>query len=230
MVRHILFSVGVLLLPAKVLLGADTEPVQKSLHTLEDRYSLVGVIAEGSAKSKGIAVVKDRDSGKTYTLRVGDVVPDSPGLKLERVSRSLAIISGQGQSLNVVTGTSSYYESHDVLSGRSPESLHGRPDGITVIETSTGEIVTKKNVEPAVQDSEISLFDRWYMERGLPAANNSADGVKRSRSRGVHRQADNSDPIELLDERHMVNPSDELLEIDDEGYEIVPEWGVESTQ
>ena len=56
---------------------------------ISKEWSVVGVIADGD--TKGIAVIKDR--AKTYTVRIGDVLPNNPDFRIKSVKRKQVILT-----------------------------------------------------------------------------------------------------------------------------------------
>jgi len=62
---------------------------------IAERFTLVGVIAEGNA---GVAVLRDLDSNRTFTLRTGQTVPSEPGLTLSSVGRRGVMLAGQNEA------------------------------------------------------------------------------------------------------------------------------------
>lgn len=90
-----------------IAVAADQNVVSKSIQSqsFDERFSLVGVIAEGDGRGKGIAVIKDHKQNKTHTLRIGEAVPGQTDLVLTRVSRQVAVL--HGTLADVFVGTDS---------------------------------------------------------------------------------------------------------------------------
>jgi hypothetical protein len=77
---------------------------------VENRWSVVGIIAGGEEKGRpvGIAVLKNNDTKRTYTLSIGDDVPNEFGYTLQSVKgRSVIISDGKEKvSLGFAEGSS----------------------------------------------------------------------------------------------------------------------------
>jgi len=69
--------------------AADTQPVERVIDDSKvmSRVQLVGVIADGSAKNAGIAVIKDTETGRSYAIRTGDSLPGVDHIVLTSVQR-----------------------------------------------------------------------------------------------------------------------------------------------
>jgi type II secretory pathway component PulC len=80
------------------VVAAEREPIGRKIDNAQvmERVQLVGVIA-GSNATSGIAVIKDSQTGRTYAIKTGDVLPGVPNIKLQRVQRELAIFNGDGK-------------------------------------------------------------------------------------------------------------------------------------
>jgi hypothetical protein len=85
-----------------VVFAAEKEPIGRKIDNAQvmERVQLVGVIAGSSAKS-GIAVIKDAQTGKTYAIKTGDILPGVPGIKLQSVQRELAVFNAEGKEFHV---------------------------------------------------------------------------------------------------------------------------------
>lgn len=81
---------------------------------LTGRFGLVGVISDdstnGKHKTPGVAVLKDRNSGVTMTLKTGESVPYEANLKITGVRRNLVTITDGKTSVQVTYVGSSFDE------------------------------------------------------------------------------------------------------------------------
>jgi hypothetical protein len=94
--------ISAVVMPAGVMLAAEKEPIGRKIDNAQvmERVQLVGVIAGSSAKS-GIAVIKDAQTGKTYAIKTGDILPGVPNIKLQSVQRELAVFNADGKEFHV---------------------------------------------------------------------------------------------------------------------------------
>lgn len=69
--------------------AADNQPVERVIDDgkVMSRVQLVGVIADGSAKNAGIAVIKDSETGRSYAIKTGDSLPGVNHIVLTNVQR-----------------------------------------------------------------------------------------------------------------------------------------------
>jgi hypothetical protein len=66
--------------------------------SVTDRLHVVGVIAEAEAdKGQGIAVLKDRSSGRSFAISTGESLPGEGNFKVKAVRRKTVLVS-DGQS------------------------------------------------------------------------------------------------------------------------------------
>lgn len=72
-----------------VSLAADNQPIERGIDDSKvmSRVQLVGVIADGSGTNKGIAVIKDTETGRSYAIRTGDSLPGVSHIVLTNVQR-----------------------------------------------------------------------------------------------------------------------------------------------
>ena len=72
-----------------VSLGADNQPIERGIddNKVMSRVQLVGVIADGSGTNKGIAVIKDTETGRSYAIKTGDSLPGVRHIVLTNVQR-----------------------------------------------------------------------------------------------------------------------------------------------
>ena len=98
-------SLATFLLVHSLFGGELAQAVDQSEIKIEGRWSVVGVIAgEPSATGKvtGIAVLRSNLSNKTYTLSVGDSVPNEFGFILQSVqAHSVQIASAGGNAVTL---------------------------------------------------------------------------------------------------------------------------------
>jgi hypothetical protein len=80
---------AVLCIASGIAYAADTQPVERVIDDSKvmSRVQLVGVIADGSAKNAGIAVIKDTETGRSYAIRTGDSLPGVDHIVLTNVQR-----------------------------------------------------------------------------------------------------------------------------------------------
>ncbi len=151
--------------------GVDDSPLKPTKLDPKDRFSLIGIIAEGD--KKGIAVLRDLSTGKTLTLRVGESLPDLPDVLLASVSRRYAVLTGQGRKI-VVTSQ-----------GTSPGQ---KSDLANELPTQTGEPVEVGSGGPG-------LFEIWYQNRKNRVFEDVADQVPTAQ-RQEHQASDDQDDDE----------------------------------
>lgn len=152
---------GALIIAATRGYSADTQPIGRKLDNARiiERVQLVGVIAGGSGKTSGIAVIKDINTGRTYAIKTGDNLPGVAHIKLDRVQRELAVFSAEGKEFLVrlaVGGYAQQAEDEDDLTADLE-----KPDVPGLFETWYGdkvgegvEIVRDKSDKPEVATSE----------------------------------------------------------------------------
>lgn len=114
-------------------------------------FSLVGVISEGAASQKGIAVLRDLRSERSITLRVGDSLPGSPEVRLKSVTRNAAVLEANGKSYHVTTVSGTY-------ASKDYDTDHLGNVG----SSSSGNLNTSK---------EKGLLERWASERSTGVFN-----------------------------------------------------------
>lgn len=145
--------------------AVDQAGVTKSLQATvsDDRFSLIGVIAEGDGKGKGIAVIKDSKLDKTYTLKIGDAVPGQIDFVLQKVSRQAAILHGPTADISVGFNAT---QSKDGSEGPGVDS--NRPNLTRVDDDDDG--------DPSVEYGSTGLFEKWYQNRGPAVLNRVTEG------------------------------------------------------
>lgn len=122
-------------------LAPRADPRAKAASHQSD-YALVGVISEGAAGQRGVAVLKDLHTDRSVTLSVGDQVPGRAMLSLKSVSRNSAVLEGNGQTYFVTTTAGTYSDQK----ATKPESRDAEPD----------------NEMPG---KDRGLLERWFSER-----------------------------------------------------------------
>ena len=93
--KHLLVSVGLL------LSAVPAQAVDQTEIRIEGRWSVVGVISgepQGAGKVTGIAVLRSNITKKTYTLSVGDSVPNEFGFTLKAVKPHSVEIASAGSA------------------------------------------------------------------------------------------------------------------------------------
>lgn len=85
--RYALVAAGCL--ASSLSLAADNQPIDRVIDDSKvmSRVQLVGVIADGSGNNKGIAVIKDVETGRSYAIRTGDSLPGVSHIVLTNVQR-----------------------------------------------------------------------------------------------------------------------------------------------
>ncbi len=184
-----ILSLGFYLPTAK---AADQQGVSKAIQkqVFDERFALIGVIAEGDGRGKGIAVIKDHKQNKTHTLKIGEVVPGQTDLTLTRVSRQVAVLHSSLSDIYV-----------GVESATSRE-----------IKTSTADTTDSKSEEAkdsnedndGDNDDASGLFGKWYQSRG-PAV--LSEGRLSRRSAGKDVDQDIPPPIRGRIERPRFDDS-----------------------
>ena len=101
---------ALMLSPASMILAADNQPVGRKIDNSQimERVQLVGVIAGGSVKQPGIAVIKDAHSGKSYAIKTGDNLPGVSHITLKSVQRELAVFVADGKEFHVRLAVGGY--------------------------------------------------------------------------------------------------------------------------
>lgn len=159
--------------------AVDMQPVSKSLENEDERYSLVGVIAEGGGKGgSGIAVIKDTQNRKTYTIKVGEPIPADPALRLMSVRRSQAVLEGQGKTIYVGVSSVGYND-----------------DKPTSSQTATMEVESGLEAKPSR-----GLFERWYEGMTSPVLAPTAEALNHRRIETPEPELDDDIQIDLDDD------------------------------
>lgn len=140
-------------------LAVEQEVVLKSTHaTIEDeRFSLVGVIAEGDGKGKGIAVIRDGRQNKTHTLKVGELIPGERDLVLSKVSRQAVILHGNQNDIFVGFNANA-----------TRENVSDKPDSKKV---SINPLSDDDYDDEGPETGSSGLFEKWYQNRGPAVLN-----------------------------------------------------------
>lgn len=75
--------------------AADNQPIERKIddELIMGRVKLVGVIADSSSTTAGIAVIKDSQTGKSYAIKVGDSLPGVAHILLSDVQRDVLTFS-----------------------------------------------------------------------------------------------------------------------------------------
>jgi hypothetical protein len=91
--------IALLCLGSGVSLGADNQPIERGIddNKVMSRVQLVGVIADGSGTNKGIAVIKDTETGRSYAIKTGDSLPGVSHIVLTNVQRDGLEFKSTGQ-------------------------------------------------------------------------------------------------------------------------------------
>lgn len=150
---------------AERCLAVDQNVIAKSTHaTIQDeRFTLVGVIAEGDGKGKGIAVIRDVIQNKTHTLKVGELLPGQLDLVLSKVSRQAVILHGHQN--DILVGFNA-----NTTKDNSTEKPESRGDSVA---SNSG---TGDDYDDTESDSGSSgLFEKWYQNRGPAVLNGMPD-------------------------------------------------------
>ena len=81
--------VAAMCLVSGLSLAADNQPIERVIDDSKvmNRVQLVGVIADGSGNNKGIAVIKDTETGRSYAIKTGDSLPGVSHIVLTNVQR-----------------------------------------------------------------------------------------------------------------------------------------------
>lgn len=81
--------VAAMCLASGLSLAADNQPIERVIDDSKvmNRVQLVGVIADGSGNNKGIAVIKDTETGRSYAIKTGDSLPGVSHIVLTNVQR-----------------------------------------------------------------------------------------------------------------------------------------------
>ena len=110
-----LYMSGALMIASTLGYAADTQPIGRKLDNAKimERVQLVGVIAGGSGKISGIAVIKDIQTGRTYAIKTGDNLPGVQHIKLDRVQRELAVFMAEGKEFHVRLAMGGYTQEAD---------------------------------------------------------------------------------------------------------------------
>ena len=154
--------------------AVDQNVVAKSTHAVlqDERFSLVGVIAEGDGNGKGIAVIRDAKQNKTHTLKIGDVVPGQIDLTLAKVSRQAVILHGAQSDVFVGFNANATKDS-------TPDKLEPRRVSMNAVNDDDDD----EDVE--VGAGSTGLFEKWYQNRGPAVLNGMAESPRSVKSLDV---------------------------------------------
>lgn len=174
------FSLPILLIIATTSLqvyAVDENVIEKSLRNSrtyqneDNRFSLVGVIAEGESGGKGIAVIRDLQKDKTHTLKIGEKVPGHPELTLTKVSRQVVVLHGAKSDIFVGTNLNSSAKSGD------PNEL----DSEYALDADQKSMVYEPDDDDEDQET-TGLFEKWYQNKGPAVLSPSSEMSNRNRS------------------------------------------------
>lgn len=121
----------------------------------ENRYRLIGVIANSKDFQNSIAVLRDRIAARSLTVKVGQIVPGSPNLVLDRVEKNVVVLKGNRETIEVrATGdgdiAATSKPSKDVPVTSNQESIR--------FDTFANEVSDRK--------PEPGLLERWVLDKG----------------------------------------------------------------
>ena len=159
--------------------AADQQGVSKSIQkqVFDERFALIGVIAEGDGRGKGIAVIKDHKQNKTHTLKIGEVVPGQTDLTLTRVSRQVAVLHSSLSDIYVGVESATSREiktsTADSMDSKSDDAKNSNED-------NDGE-----------NDDASGLFGKWYQSRG-PAVLSEGRLSRRSSGKDIDQDTPSS--------------------------------------
>lgn len=132
-----LFAVASAVLVSNTLHAADMDPIGRKIDNdqVMDRVALVGVIAGASRGDDGVAVIKDKQTGRTYAIKTGDSLPGVSHIKLQSVQRELAVFNADGKSFNVRLAIGGYaQEAEDEQDLAADLSSNSVPEGAGLFE------------------------------------------------------------------------------------------------
>lgn len=146
--------------------AVDQNPIAKSSHNIiqDERFSLVGVIAEGDGNGKGIAVIRDATQNKTHTLKIGESVPGQGDLTLTKVSRQAVTL--HGAQADILVGFNA-----NAVNDSSPEALNPR-------KIAANSSIDDDDDGGDIESGSTGLFEKWYQNRGPAVLNGMADSPR----------------------------------------------------
>jgi len=83
----ILFLLSILGFASSTLFAVDVQPIK-----ISDKWSVVGVITSSNPKND-VAVLKNNETSKTYTVTIGDTLPSDYRYVLKRIERRSVTVS-----------------------------------------------------------------------------------------------------------------------------------------
>ena len=116
---HILWIFTILTFASPVIAVEESD--------LSERFVLVGVIATSEGEAKGIVVIKDTLTNKSYTLRKGDKVPKSPELSVASIQRNRVVLSSPEKTFNIAYAGAVVKDKRDRGIAREIETLYADP-------------------------------------------------------------------------------------------------------
>lgn len=108
-------------------LSIATQGVAVEESSLSERFVLIGVISTSDGDSKGIVVIKDTHTHKSYTLRKGDRIPKSPELSVASIERNHVVISSTKKTFNIAYAGAVVTNNSDQVVAPEIENLYADP-------------------------------------------------------------------------------------------------------
>lgn len=140
---------------------------------IHDRWSIVGIISgdSGGKDETGIAVIRNNETKRTYTLQVGDAVPTEFGFVLKSVKNKQVVIGDAKESIPLQFGEPSSEESETVTqTARFIDTYYKSLDGAGGERGFEGEVPVERDAfQPLTRygsESGRSRFELYRAEGG----------------------------------------------------------------
>lgn len=186
--RCLLKLVALPALSAWTLLATNALAVDPAGIKINDRWSVVGVIAgdETAQAEAGIAVIRNNTTKRTYTLAIGDSVPTEFGFTLKSVRNRNVIIGNETQHVTLAFSEPSTDETEPVSQttrfiDNYYRSLDAPAEGVRDEEPIAINPNNDLNYEPLTRfgsrsdDGRRARFELYRAERGYRERQDDAD-------------------------------------------------------
>lgn len=152
MVRVVRLALAAALTSLALLRAESAAAVEKEPIRIVDRWSVIGVISE--SETHGIAVLRNNQSHRTFTLSLGDAVPNEFGFALVSVANRKVVI-GNGKEKVTLAFAESDIAGDDAQPSRTAQfidnyyrGLHESP--IEILNRNAEEVPAERPTEGAV--------------------------------------------------------------------------------
>ncbi|MCX6117822.1 MAG: hypothetical protein NT027_09785 [Proteobacteria bacterium] len=147
--------------------AADEKGLKDQLNSsqMKTRFSLIGIISETGRNQKGIAVVLDKSTGKSLTVKVGEELIPQSQVMLKMVQRNRAVLSLNNQAWVVTHEETARNDDATKTTDTSTSS-----DKISKVTRLDDDLNEQADAKYYLESDEPGLFERWYTNLKLKSA------------------------------------------------------------